>query len=99
MTDAATEPSRTVFGRVAEFVLQHRRWVMIGWLVIFLAGGAAASKVSSRLSVDFSLPGQPGYETAKQLTEIYGANGTLGFTSIGVLTPPAGHTAAQETRR
>ncbi len=59
----------------------------------------AASKVWSRLSVDFSLPGQPGYETAKQLTEIYGANGTLGFTSIGVLTPPAGHSAARKPPR
>jgi RND superfamily putative drug exporter len=97
MSDSAIGTSRTVFGRVAEFVLHHRRWVMIGWLVVFLAGGVAASKVSSRLSVDFSLPGQPGYETAKHLTEIYGANGTLGFTSIGVLTPPAGHTAAQES--
>jgi putative drug exporter of the RND superfamily len=97
MSDTPAATSRSVFGRVAEFVLHHRRWVMIGWLVIFLAGGVAASKVSSRLSVDFSLPGQPGYETAKQLTEIYGANGTLGFTSIGVLTPPDGHTAAQET--
>ncbi|HEX3824778.1 MAG TPA: MMPL family transporter [Mycobacteriales bacterium] len=88
---------RTVFGRIAEFVLHHRKWVMVGWLLIFIGGGVAASKVSSRLSVDFSLPGQPGYETAKHLTAVYGANGTLGFTSIGVLTPPAGHTAAQET--
>jgi putative drug exporter of the RND superfamily len=97
MSDAATGTPRSGFGRIAEFVLHHRRWVMLAWLVIFLAGGVAASKVSSRLSVDFSLPGQPGYETAQRLTEVYGANATLGFTSIGVLTPPAGHSATQET--
>ncbi len=96
MSAGSNGGSRTMIGRVAEFVLTHRRWVMIGWLVVFLAGGAAASKVSSRLSVDFSLPGQPGYETAKQLTTVYGPNATIGFTSIGVLTPPAGHNAAQE---
>jgi RND superfamily putative drug exporter len=97
MSNPGIDTSRTLIGRIAEFVLHHRRWVMLGWLVVFLAGGVAASKVSSRLSVDFSLPGQPGYETAKQLTAIYGPNATLGYTSIAVMTPPAGHQAAGET--
>jgi RND superfamily putative drug exporter len=94
-TPAATP--RTGFGRIAEFVLHHRRWVMIAWLLITIAGVFGVGRVQSRLSVDFSLPGQPGYDTAKQLSQVYGANGTLGFTSIGILTPPSGHTAAQET--
>jgi putative drug exporter of the RND superfamily len=93
MAEPVPAASPSMFTRIAEFALRHRRWVLIAWLVVFLAGGMAASKVSSRLSVDFSLPGQPGYETAKQITAIYGANGTLGFTSIGVLTPPGGQPA------
>jgi RND superfamily putative drug exporter len=97
MSDVATGSSRTIFGRVAEFVLHHRRWVMIGWLVITIAGIVGVGRVQSRLSVDFSLPGQPGYETAKHLSEIYGPNATLGFTSVGVLTTPSGSPVSTET--
>jgi RND superfamily putative drug exporter len=96
-TVAAVTPT-SWFGRLAEWVLHHRRWVLIGWLVIFLAGGAAAGKVSNRLSVDFSLPGQPGYETAQQITHIYGPNATNGVTSIAVLTAPQGTHVASQTR-
>ena len=53
--------------RLAEFVLRHRRLVMLFWLVMFVVGGIAAGQVTDRLTVDFSLPGQPGYETEKQL--------------------------------
>ena len=51
--------------RLGRAVLRHRRRVMLLWLVVFVAGLAGAGSVSSRLKVDFSLPGQPGYETAK----------------------------------
>ena len=61
--------------RLARFVLAHRRIVIVGWLVIFLAGAIGASHVSKRLSVDFSLPGQPGYETARKIQHIYGNGG------------------------
>ncbi|HWA66075.1 MAG TPA: MMPL family transporter [Mycobacteriales bacterium] len=92
----AVEPTNG-FGRLAAFVLHHRRWVMIGWLVIFIAGAASTSSVQKRLSIDFSLPGQPGYETAQQLTKLYGPNGTLGETSIAVMTAPAGEQAADQS--
>jgi RND superfamily putative drug exporter len=49
------------------------------------------------LSVDFSLPGQPGYETSKQLQHIYGPNGALGITSIAVMTAPEGTKAVNQT--
>lgn len=39
------------------------------------AGGAAAGQVSQRLSSDFSLPGQPGYETAQKMRHSYGNGG------------------------
>jgi RND superfamily putative drug exporter len=53
--------------RTAELVLRHRKLVVIGWLVLLIGGGAAAGKASSRLVIDFSLPGQPGTEAAHQI--------------------------------
>ena len=86
---------RAPIARLARFVLAHRRLVMVAWLVVFLAGAAGASHVSKRLSVDFSLPGQPGYETAQKITHTYG-NGGEEPPSIAVITVPAGQTVAGE---
>jgi RND superfamily putative drug exporter len=86
---------RAGIARLARFVLAHRRLVMIGWLVVFLAGAAGASHVSKRLSADFSLPGQPGYETSLEITRLYG-NGGLEPPSLAVLTVAPGHTVSGE---
>ncbi len=40
-----------------EFVLRHRRIVVVGWLVLFVLGIAAASNLGSLLSNRFSVPG------------------------------------------
>ncbi|HEU0315782.1 MAG TPA: MMPL family transporter [Solirubrobacteraceae bacterium] len=79
-------------------MLAHRRLVIVAWVVVFIAGGAGASAVSKRLSFDFSLPGQPGYETAKKIDRLYG-NGGDGPTSVVVVTLPAGQTVAAEQGR
>jgi putative drug exporter of the RND superfamily len=78
--------------RFAEAVLRHRRIVGGLWILLFLVGGATAGKLSDRLTVDFSLPGQPGYETEQQIVQTFGqaADGSL----IAVLTAPAGRTIA-----
>jgi RND superfamily putative drug exporter len=81
-------PENTIT-RLARWVLDHRRAVIIFWLVALVAGGAGASKVSSRLSFDFSLPGQPGYETAAKVDRLYG-NGGNGPTSVVVVSLAAG---------
>jgi putative drug exporter of the RND superfamily len=73
------------------FALRHRRWIIGFWLLVLIAGGAAAGRVPQRLSTDFSLPGQPGYETAQQITRIYG-NGSGQPPSIITVTVPAGQT-------
>jgi RND superfamily putative drug exporter len=67
--------------------------VLVFWAVVFLAGGMAAGKVSSRLKVDFSLPGQPGYETAQRILHTYG-NGGDADPGILVVTAPPGRTVA-----
>ena len=69
--------------RIGELVLHHRKLVVIGWLVIFVFGGIASGTVSKRLKVDFSLPGEPGTKTAKQIEAQFG-NG--GFTQPLLLT-------------
>lgn len=79
----------TFLGRVALAVLAHRRWVLGFWVVMLLLGGAAAGAVSSRLSVDFSLPGQPGYETSVKILSIY-HNGGDNPPSVAVVTVPPG---------
>ena len=80
----------------AEFVLRHRRWVIGFWLLVIVVGGAIASKVNDRLTIDFSLPGQPGTETAQKIQDLVG-NG--GFTSpyLVTVTPSQGKVTDQQT--
>ncbi len=86
---------QTTIVRLARFVLAHRRVVMVGWLVVFLAGAVGASHVSKRLAIDFSLPGQPGYETAQKIDRLYG-NGGFALPAIAVVTVPPGQTVRGE---
>jgi putative drug exporter of the RND superfamily len=74
--------------RSARFVLRHRWWVIGFWIISLLAGGVAASKVPNRLSFDFSLPGQEGYQTEVKLAEAYGVGPYVGY--IPVFTAPGG---------
>jgi putative drug exporter of the RND superfamily len=76
--------------RFAEAVLRHRRIVVVLWIVLFFAGAATAGQLSSRLSLDFSLPGQPGYETEKQIVDTYGQSASSPL--IPVITVPEGQT-------
>jgi RND superfamily putative drug exporter len=79
------------------FVLRHGRLVALAWLVVFLVGGATAGQLSQRLSLDFSLPGQPGYEAEKELERTYGTNSYSPF--IPVVTVPQGRLVAGEKAR
>jgi len=85
----AAAPAASFMTRLAGFVLHHRKRVMAAWGVLFIAGMVAAGAVSNRLSFDFSLPGQPGYETAKQTIATFG-NGGDQAPAIEVVTVPAG---------
>jgi RND superfamily putative drug exporter len=81
--------------RLAEFVLRHRRLVMVFWLLMFVVGGVAAGQTSKRLVVDFSLPGQPGYETETQLLATF-HNGGSNPPTIAVVTVPEGTTVKDQ---
>src|SRR3954471_10983246 len=55
-----------------------------------VAGGIAAGPVTDRLTFDFSLPGQPGYEAEQQLIETFGTS--TADTLVPVVTVPEGST-------
>jgi putative drug exporter of the RND superfamily len=84
-----------VLGGLARFVLAHRKLVALFWLVAFIAGVIATPHVQNRLSVDFSLPGQPGYETGQKILHTWG-NGGLSSPDIVVVTVPAGQSVTQD---
>ena len=58
---------------------------------MFVVGGVAAGQTTKRLTVDFSLPGQPGYETETQLLATF-HNGGSNPPTIAVVTVPEGTT-------
>ncbi|MBZ5738874.1 MMPL family transporter [Nocardioides mangrovi] len=76
---------------LGEWVLRHRRLVMVGWLLITVVGMSVTSTVNNRLTVDFSLPGQPGTETAAKIVQAYG-NGGSTVPLLVTVTMPEGQT-------
>lgn len=60
---------------LARLVIAHRRWVLVSWLLLAIAGAYAAPKATSALSYDFGLPGQHGYETNQQILRQLGSGG------------------------
>ncbi|MBV9487969.1 MAG: MMPL family transporter, partial [Frankiaceae bacterium] len=79
--------------RIAEFVLRHRRWVLVAWLLTIVIGGALVQKTNDRLVIDFSLPGQPGTETANQIDQEFHAGGKTAPYVLTV-TMPQGQTVS-----
>jgi putative drug exporter of the RND superfamily len=77
---------------LARLVLRHRLLVVAGWLALLVAGGVVAGPVTDRLTFDFSLPGQPGYEAEAQLVATFGSS--TADTLVPVVTVPAGGTVA-----
>jgi len=81
--------------RWAEFVLKYRWYVIAVWLVVAIGGGAASSVVSDRLTVDFSLPGEPGTVAANQIKQAFGNGGDTTPYLLSLTLPDgvAGHEA------
>jgi putative drug exporter of the RND superfamily len=77
--------------RLTQFLLRHKLAVVAAWLVVLVAGVAAAGVVPGRLSQEFAFPGQEGYEANVAILEAYG-NGGPGNPLVPVVTLPAGTT-------
>ncbi|WP_239311396.1 MMPL family transporter, partial [Frankia sp. Cj3] len=74
---------------LARWCLRHRRLVILFWIVAFAVGGATAGITTKRLTFDFSLPGQPGFETSQKILATYHTEGQ-GAPDILVLAAQPG---------
>ena len=72
---------------IAEFVLRHRKLVLVAWLLIVVVGVILTPRTNERLGIDFSLPGQPGTETANQIDSEFHAGGKTAPYVITVTMP------------
>ena len=83
--------------RIAEFVLRHRRLVGLAWVIVVIVGIMLTGKTNSRLVVDFSLPGQPGTQTANQIDHEFHAGGKTA-PYVVTITLPGGATVDQQSQ-
>ena len=73
---------------LTEWCLRHRRWVLLAWLALFVGGAVSAAGLQSRLSVNFSLPGQPAYVTNTAIERQFGGGGQQVPAVVVVRVPP-----------
>ncbi|MEJ7793310.1 MAG: MMPL family transporter [Gaiellaceae bacterium] len=82
---------RGLLHALTDWVLRHKRIVLGLWLVVWIAAVAALGPAGNSLSQQFNIPGREGFETNKQLAEIYGTGGDVA-PIVPVVTLPAGTT-------
>ncbi|MGH2451162.1 MAG: MMPL family transporter [Candidatus Limnocylindria bacterium] len=76
---------------ITRWVLDHKRLVVGFWLVVTIAAFAAIQPAGNALSQQFSVPGREGFETNKELGEIYGNGGDVA-PIVPVVELPEGKT-------
>jgi RND superfamily putative drug exporter len=74
---------------LTSLMLRHRLLVALFWLAAAAAGFATLSHTTHRLSANFALPGEPGYETDARIAALYHNGGNITPTVVTV-TVPAG---------
>ncbi|MRH87961.1 MMPL family transporter [Nocardia sp. SYP-A9097] len=76
--------------KIAESAVKHRRRIIAVWLLVLIAGGALATFTTGRLTVDFSLPGQPGDTASHAVISTFGTAGQNSSPLIVAVTLPPG---------
>ncbi len=78
---------------LTRWVLAHKRIVVIGWIVLTIAGIAASGPASGRLTNDSSVPDTEGWETTVAIAERYdGSPDGSSSPLLPVVTLPTGKT-------
>jgi RND superfamily putative drug exporter len=74
-------------------VLAHKRTVVLAWVVLAIAGFAAAGPAIDALDPEFSVPDKEGWETNVAIAERYGGTGGDTAPLLPVVTLPEGQSA------
>ncbi len=77
--------------RLSGWLLRHKLAVLLFWSLVLAVGVVQAPAVNQRMSTDFSLPGQRGYQANLAISEAYGSGGHAN-PAVPVVTLPAGVT-------
>src|SRR5512132_1652255 len=62
-----------VLAALARFVMNHRRLVAVGWIVLTIFGAFSAQQVSKRWLEQFSIPGFSAYEANQRTLKTFGS--------------------------
>ena len=75
---------------LTRWVLAHKRTVVLGWIVLTIAGVAASGPATDALDPEFSVPNKEGWETNRTIEQRYGGTGGNTSPLIPVVTLPEG---------
>ena len=77
--------------RLADLILNHKRLVVAFWALVTVAAFVAVGPAGNSLSQEFNIPGREGFETNREIAEIYGNGGDVA-PLVPVVTLPKGTT-------
>ena len=78
---------------LTRWVLAHKRLVVVGWIVVTVAGIAASVPASDRLTNDTSVPKKEGWEASVDIAKLYDSkSGDSSAPLLPVVTLPKGKT-------
>src|SRR3954449_8104522 len=77
---------------LTRWVLAHKRIVVATWVVLLVAGIAAAGPASNALKQEFSVPGKEGWETNQAIEKRYAGTGGNSAPLVPVIALPEGKT-------
>jgi putative drug exporter of the RND superfamily len=77
---------------LTRWVLSHKRSVATFWLVLTIAGIAAAGPASDALKQQFSVPGKEGWQANREIMKRFAGTGGDNVPLLPVVTLPAGKT-------
>jgi putative drug exporter of the RND superfamily len=82
----------SVVSSLTRWVLSHKRTVVVLWLVLTVAGVAAAGPAGDALTPGYAVPGKEGWETNEATTARYTNTGGSTAPLVPVVTLPRGKT-------
>ena len=78
---------------LTRWVLAHKRTVVIGWILLTIAGVMAAGPATDALDPEFSVPNKEGWETNQTIAQQYRGTGGDTMPLVPVVTLPKGTSA------